>query len=239
MTTFQMSGRVRSVRGRLPLGRNPLLLPITVFTGATLLGVALVVYVLWPTWPGARLNSDAPVLPITVAGVSFSLPQSAIRIPLQRRSGAHERIDLGFQWPSLEPPDPSTKQPHVDLSATRIFITIAAAGGTLAPVERMTIYPRYIADEASPGMKGLTVLPFRAGTPYEGEDLIFDAGRTGFLVRCTRNARGPIPGTCLHERRIGTAELMLRFPRDWLSDWRIVVTKIDQLIARIRPTAAS
>jgi hypothetical protein len=74
---------------------------------------------------------------------------------------------------------------------------------------------------------------------FNGLRLIFDASRTGFLVRCTRNARGPIPGTCLHERRIGAADLMLRFPRDWLSDWRIVVTKIDRLIASIRPAAAS
>jgi hypothetical protein len=40
---------------------------------------------------------------------------------------------------------------------------------------------------------------------------------------------------CLHERRIGGADVTLRFPREWLSDWRAVADGLDRLIAGFRP----
>jgi hypothetical protein len=42
---------------------------------------------------------------------------------------------------------------------------------------------------------------------------------------------------CLYERWIETAKLIVRFPRDWLVDWRAVAGHIDRLIARLRPSA--
>jgi hypothetical protein len=71
--------------------------------------------------------------------------------------------------------------------------------------------------------------------PYEGEDLIYDGESPGFLVRCTRTV-GVTPGTCLYERWIEAARLVIRFPRDWLADWRAVAGNIDRLIARLRPS---
>ena len=101
----------------------------------------------------------------------------------------------------------------------RLFVTIAAADGTLPPVERINaIFRRYLADERFESPDGLTIMSFRDGTPYQGEDLIYDAEAPGFLVRCTRKA-GSIPGTCLYEQWIETVKLVFRFPRDWLDDW--------------------
>src|SRR5262249_49192326 len=165
-----------------------------------------IAFVLGPRWPAPRL--DDPPLPITVAGVAFSLPPAAVRVPAQRRPGAQERVDLVFLWPSFEPPDPNAK-PGTDMAAGSsrpsppVFMTIDAAGDTLARAERArTLYPRYAAPEPVPGPDGLTLLAFRDGTPYQGEDLIYDAGATAFLVRCSRNRAGPTPGICLYERRI-------------------------------------
>jgi hypothetical protein len=223
------------------------MLPLVVFAALVLLAFVYIGYVLWPRWPGPPVGLDAPPLPITIAGVTFNLPPAAIRVPVQRRPGAHERVDLAFVWPSLEPPDPNAKPPAPTPGTTgtvpaptpafeRIFMTIAAAGDTLPPHERVvTIYPRYAAAEASPGPGDLTTLAFREGTPYQGEDLIYDAVAPGFLVRCSRNGAGPTPGTCLYERRIDAADLVVRFPRDWLGDWRSVADKIDRLIAGLRP----
>lgn len=42
-------------------------------------------------------------------------------------------------------------------------------------------------------------------------------------------------GVCLLERRVGEADLTLRFPRDWLIDWQNVASNIDKLIARLHP----
>jgi len=201
-------------------------------------------YVLWPRWPGPPVGLDAPALPITVGGVAFNIPPAAIRMRVQRRPGAHDRVDLAFMWPSLEPPDPNAKTapPAADAAPPpaptldRVFVTIAGAGDSLAPADRvLTIYPRYTATETSDGPAGLTVLDFRAGTPYQGEDLIYDAVTPGFLVRCTRAGPGPTPGTCLYEQRIGGADLVLRLPRDWLGDWRTVAANIERLIGKLRP----
>jgi hypothetical protein len=57
-------------------------------------------------------------------------------------------------------------------------------------------------------------------------------------VRCTRNGAGATPGTCLYERRIeDAADLVVRFPRDWLEDWRSVAGNLDRLIRDLRPTS--
>jgi hypothetical protein len=243
--THIASGRRAPRQQRPPRGRGLLFLPLLALAAAAVSAFVYLGYVLWPRWPGPPVGRDAPPLPISVSGVVFNLPPAAIRVPVQRRPGAQERVDLAFLWPSLEPPDSNarpSKPPQGELPAPtpaieRIFVTIARAGETLDPAERiLNIYPRYAAAETQDGPGDLTLLPFREGTPYQGEDLIYDATSPGFLVRCTRNGPGPTPGMCLYERRIAEADLVLRFPRDWLADWRTVARGIDRLIARLHPS---
>jgi hypothetical protein len=112
----------------------------------------------------------------------------------------------------------------------------------MAPDERVqTIYPRYAGADPVSGPEGLAVLAFREDTPYQGEDLIYDAVTPeSFLVRCTRNGTGATPGTCLYERRIdGAADFVARFPRDWLNDWQTVAGNINRLIEDLRPAVPS
>jgi hypothetical protein len=242
MTTVHVSQNdVRQLRqSRRQSGRRSLLVPLIVVAVVALSTFGYIAYVLWPRWSAPRL--DAPPLPISVAGVAFNLPPAAIRVAAQRRAGAQERIDLAFLWPSLQPPDPESKpsalpatEPALSRASARVFMTIAAAGDTLAPADRArTIYPRHTAAEPVRGPDGLAVLAFRDGTPYAGEDLVYAPGTAGFLVRCTRGAP-PVPGTCLYERRIDKADVVLRFPRDWLDDWRMVAATLDRLIASLRP----
>jgi hypothetical protein len=231
-----------SLHRRHPRRRGPrLVLPLMACGAAATLALVCIAYLLWPRWPAAQVDANAPAIPITIAGVTFNIPPAAIRAPVQRRPGTYERIDLFLLWPSLEPPDPKPKPPAlaqgvVPTPATleRIFVTIAAGGSSVPPAERvLTIYPRYTVSEASPGPDGLTILAFRDGTPYQSEDLIYDAEAPGFLVRCTRRA-GAIPGTCLYEQWIETVKLVFRFPRDWLEDWRFVASNIDRLISSLR-----
>jgi len=194
-------------------------------------------YAMWPSWPDAEVAVDAPSLPITVAGALFNVPPPAIRVAAQRRSGAQERLDLVYLWPSLAPPDPNGPPPKL-AARDRVFVTIAAATA-MPPVERLkAIYPRYIATEPTPGPAGLAIFAFRDGSPYQGEDVVFDAEAPGrFLARCARSANPLTPGTCLAERRIGDADFTARFPRDWLENWRDVEAGLDTLIAQLRPAA--
>lgn len=200
---------------------------------------ALVALMLWPRWPGAAVAPDTPALPITVGGVLFNVPPAAIRVPMQRHSGATERLDLAFLWPSLQPPEPSTKLaatetiPPID----RFFVTIEPQSPGLPPAERVRmIYPRYLAETQFDGPDGLKVIPFKEGTPYQNEDLFFDpAAQPGFVARCSRPGSAGTPGMCLYERRIENADLTVRFPSEWLTGWRAVNEGIAKLIGTVKP----
>ena len=200
---------------------------------------ALVAIMLWPRWPGAAVAPDAPALPITVGGVLFNVPPAAIRIPVQRHSGATERLDLAFLWPSLQPPDPSPKLAPTETTPPidRLFITIEPQAPGLPPSERVRmIYPRYLAETQFDGPDGLKVIPFKEGTPYQNEDLFFDpATQPGFLARCSRPGAAGTPGMCLYERRIESADVTVRFPSEWLTGWRAVNDGIAKLIGTLKP----
>ncbi len=228
--------------------RSVFTLPFTVFILLLAAAAAFVSYVLWPTWPGTSAPFDAPAIPVTVAGVLFDVPPGAIRAAVQRHAGQQERIDLAFEWPSLTPPkaddkssgkrfDPENAEAAAaERADARVFVTIAGLGTVLPPLERLrTIYPRYVDGQANAGQYGLAILPFRAGTPYEGEDLVYvGANPEQFFARCTRPARS-VPGTCMQERVLDGAEITLRFPRDWLVDWRKVADGFDRLMAQLHP----
>ena len=223
-------GRVRHVRGLSAA-------PVVAFALVGAAALAYVAYVLWPRWPEAPAGLDAPALPITVSGVAFNIEPTAIRIPVQRKPGAHERIDLAYLWPSLSPPDPAAK-PSVGAPPNpneRLFVTIARGETTLPPEERVrTIYPRYLEPDTMSGPGGLTLRAFRDGSPYQGEDLIYDAAAPGhFAARCTRRGVGN-SGICLAELRIDGAEVTMRFPRDWLADTAALTAGLDRLLARLR-----
>jgi hypothetical protein len=176
-------------------------------------------------------------LPVSIGGTVFNLPTPAIRMKIQRHTGAQERVDLSFTYPALEAPGP---QPHVSSSETleeltqttdRIFLSISAHNDSLAPDMRVrTIYPRYLEQASTAIEDGLTLRTFREGTPYAGEDL-FVGNSPGLVARCNRDAA--TPGMCLSERRIDGADLTFRFPRSWLSQWRDVAAAMDRLTAQL------
>ena len=234
--------KTRRTRGLLTL---PFAGVVVVLAGAA----AFVSYVLWPTWPSQPAALDAPAIPISVAGELFDVPPAAIREAVQRHPGQQERIDLAFQWPSLAPPAADDKPADkIALNAEnaaaaaaapenrRLFVSIAALGSELPPLERLrTIYPRYTETKASAGPDGLAILSFRPGTPYDGEDLVYvGTNPEQFFALCTRPGR-IVPGTCIHERMQGAAEMAFRFPRDWFGDWRTIAAGFDRLVTRLHP----
>ena len=209
----------------------PIMLGCALAAGA----IALVAYLLWPTW-GHDASSAPARLPVSIGATLFNVPTAAIRMKIQRHSGQQERVDLAFAFPSLEPPDAPK---HVSADTVeeavqpidRIFLSIAAHHDTLAPDTRVrTIYPRYLEQASTPGEDGLTMRAFRDGTPYSNEDLFF-ANTPNLNARCSRN--GATPGMCLSERRIDGADLTFRFPRSWLAQWRDVANAMDRLMVQL------
>lgn len=212
----------------------PILIAIVIAAGA----VWAVGYLLWPTWT-QKAASDPGRIPVSVGATVFNVPPTAIRIKMQKHSGPQERVDLAFEYPSLQPPDAPR---HVsastfDISAQaidRIFISIVAHNNALSPDQRIrTIYPRYLDANVPPSPDGLTTRAFREGSPYVGDDLVV-GNAPSLVARCTRE--GDTPGMCLSERRIDGADLTFRFPRQWLSDWRNVATAMDSLTMQMRGT---
>jgi hypothetical protein len=200
--------------------------------------LASVAYMLWPDWPDAP-SADAHALPIVVADTLFQVPPLSIRPSAQRHSGAQDRVDLVFLWPSLTAPEPATHlSPDADpLAIDRVFVTLAAKPGELPPQERMkSIYPRYLEAKTAPGPNGLSILRFRDGSPYQGEDLVYDGTTaSGFAIRCNRDSNNGLPGMCLDERFVGNASVTVRFPRAWLDDWRSVSQRVADLVAQLAP----
>lgn len=218
--------------------RSPLLAPLMVFAAVVAFAALYVAYVLWPRWPDAPVALDAPSVPIVISGTAFNIEPAAIRMSVQRRPGTHERVDLSYLWPSLLPPDPAIK-PTVGVPIDpneRLFVTIASGEATLPLMERVqTIYPRYLVAEPIAGPSGLTFRGFRRDTPYQGEDLVFESNSPEhFLARCSRKGVTN-SGVCLLERRVGNADITLRFPREWLTNWQDVASAVDRLIARLHP----
>jgi hypothetical protein len=212
------------------------LLPIVAGVGVGLAAIALVAYLLWPTWRTESVG-DPGQLPVSVGATLFNVPTEAVRMKIQRHSGPQERIDLAFDYPSLTPPA-APRHITADMvdeaiqPVDRIFLSIAAHHDALSPDTRVrTIYPRYLADNATQLENGLTMRTFRDGTPYAGEDL-FSAPSPLLNARCMRDAA--TPGMCLSERRIGGADLTFRFPRSWLSQWRDVANAMDRLTMELR-----
>jgi hypothetical protein len=221
-------------RGSRPVGRGHLI-PIVLAAVVTAGAITLVAYLLWPTWGPDPSNGPAR-LPVSIGNTLFNVPTAAIRMKIQRHSGPQERIDLSFAYPSLEAPE-ATKHASADAleeamqPIDRIFLSISAHRDTLAPDARIrTIYPRYLEQASSPGQDGLTMRGFRDGTPYSSEDLFF-ATTPNLTARCSRDAT--TPGMCLSERRIDGADLMFRFPRSWLAQWRDVASAMDRLTLQL------
>jgi hypothetical protein len=211
------------------------MLPIMLACAITVSAIALIAYLLWPTWE-PDVSSDPARLPVSVGATLFNVPTAAIRMKIQRRSGAQERIDLNFAFPSLETPE-APKRVSADSveealqPIDRIFLSISAHHDSLAPDIRVrTIYPRYLEDAVTPGQDGLTMRAFRDGSPYSNEDMFF-ASAPDINARCTRDAA--TPGMCLSERRIEGADLTFRFPRSWLEKWREVADAMDRLTLQL------
>jgi hypothetical protein len=220
--------------------RNSLLtLPALMIACAIALSFGIIAYVLWPRWPGEPVALDAPSIPVTIGGATFNIPPAAIRRPVQRRPGTQERIDASFLWPSLKAPDPATRPEPILTPGQldRVFVTITATDGLPASERIKTIYPRYLDARIVAAPNGLAARPFKDATPYQGEELIYDPqDAERFTTRCSQNGKASTIGVCLYERRIGDADVVVRFPRDWLTDWQNVRAGLETLVANFRAT---
>jgi len=79
------------------------MVPIMLAGMVTVGAIALVAYLLWPTW-GAEASSNPARLPVSIGGTLFNVPTLAVRMKIQRHSGPQERVDLSFAFRHLRLP---------------------------------------------------------------------------------------------------------------------------------------
>ena len=214
--------------------RHSSLVPTLVGLGFAAPALAVVAYLLWPTWQSQK-PGDPDRIPVSIGSTLFNVPTHAFRHKVQKHSGPQERVDLSYVYPSLAA---SEAPRHVTVEnfdenvqpIDRIFLSISAHHNATSPDARLrTIYPLY-ADQTPRSEDGLTIQPFYDYSPYANEDLFL--GSTPALVaRCTRD--GSTPGMCMSERRIGGADLIFRFPRAWREQWRDVGNAMDTLTVQL------
>src|SRR5258708_31756077 len=101
MTLFSTAQHIARGSRRHPRSH---MIPIMLGCAVTASAIALVAYLLWPTW-GPDASSSPARLPVSIGATLFNVPTMAIRMKIQRHSGPQERVDLSFAFPSLEAPD--------------------------------------------------------------------------------------------------------------------------------------
>ena len=204
-------------------------------------------YVLWPTWPSTPTPLDAPAIPITVAGVLFDVPPAAIRAAVQRHPGQQERIDLAFHvavadaaaagrqdgGQAARETAAKCRQRRRRAAATsdRLFVTIAGLGAVLPPLERLRTHLSALYREPGerPGRTGSRSCRSAPARPMRAKTWSISAPIRNNFSPAARGRCRAVPGTCIHERALDGAEITLRFPRDWLGDWRNVAAGFDRL----------
>src|ERR1700753_1394379 len=84
--------------------RRSLMTPLLAAGTLAFAAIAMVAYLLWPTWQ-TQSAGDRARLPVTGGATLFNVPPQAIRMKIQRHSGPQERVDLNFEFPSLAVPE--------------------------------------------------------------------------------------------------------------------------------------
>ncbi len=158
--------------------------------------IALVAYLLWPTWGTGGANAPDK-LPVSVGGTLFNLPAAAIRMKIQRHSGPQERIDLDFLYPSLEPPGAPK---HVD---RRHAWTRRCSRSTASSCRSRRITMRSRPSSARhdlsalsrPGRNDAGGRPDDADVPQPRRPMaariFYSAASPALTARCTRDAATP------------------------------------------------
>ena len=212
----------------------PIVLASAIAAGA----IALVAYLLWPTWGAGRFQRSGAAAGQRRRHAVQRADRGDAPMKIQRHSGPQERVDLGFVYPSLEPPERAEACQRRTVEDTvqpidRIFLSIAAHHDSLAPdiarPHHLSALSRSDLD-AGRGRLDDARVPRRHAL-WQRRSVL--GRRRPSLTRAARAMRAT-PGMCLSERRIDGADLTFRFPRSWLAQWRDVAGAMERLTAQMR-----
>lgn len=175
-----------------------------------------------------------------LGGRQVTVERAMVRDPDMRDGGAVNRLDLALSWPDFRAaPAPTPAGPDGD----RVFIALEDAASRtrlpddIDPADRpVALYSRFLERDAWSNPGGLVMRRFRAGTPYDGEELyISTPDERVFAARC------PVPGPvgagpdelCLWQTRINGLEVQARFPARLLTSWLHLAQGVRNAVTRL------
>ena len=208
---------------------------------SVLIAIAVSMLAAWP-WIEAQLKAqrappDEALVPrpvvVSIGDQTLTVPRDLVRFSGQRRDGAVERLELALRWPPHESAGPELTAAN-SVRGT-VFITLGLPDDSLDPTRRLAaIYQRFLDQDVTSTPQGLASRRFVAESGYEGEELFYDpASPTAYFVRCAPPIADQ-PGSCLREFRLmDRLDVVYRFPRDLLTQWRRLDQAVSALLAAI------
>ncbi|MFE1600951.1 hypothetical protein [Methylobacterium sp. ID0610] len=205
---------------RIPIDRIVVVVGALTLTG-TFAGTGLLAA--WLTRAPAPVGLRSAVDP---AGRRVGLPAAWFAGPVSGDAAA-ERLDLVIPWSDLAAPGGSD----------RLHVTVTRAPATEAPLSPARRYARFLTAQVEPLADGLVRRRFKAGSPFEGEDLyLAQADGSRFAARCAVEVAVSAPDTaCLSEVQAGDLSFRLRFAADRLPAWNGALQALERAFG-IAPT---
>jgi len=163
---------------------------------------------------------------VEIGGIRLVIPAAFLRASETVPPG---EAAVALAWPGLMPAGGTASG-----IMPAVFISLVRADDAIDPAERtMTLYARFFAAENWSNPGGLVMRRFRAGTPYQDEELYFaPPDGTAFSARCPRQGTVGAIGTagCLWLVRLRGLDIRVRFPPEILPDWQQLRAGIDGLL---------
>ncbi|WP_407528102.1 hypothetical protein [Methylobacterium oryzisoli] len=204
---------------RVPLDRSIALAGLIGLAGALASTGLLAAWLIRAPAADGTLTRQGP------AGRPVALPAAWFVRPSV--SASPDRLDLMIPWGALTGGEGGDK----------LHVTVTRSPETEAPLSPARRYARFLTVEVQPlPDEGLVRRRFKAGSPFEGEDLyLAQTDGSRFAARCTAAGQADHETACLSEVRIGDLSLRLRFAAERLPAWRGLLRGLEQLFAPAPP----
>lgn len=183
------------------------------------------------------LTRSAPSLPpltqVTLGASTFAVPTPLLRPG--SAPGRDGRIDLALAWPGLGPVDVAraAKASPSRLGDT-VLVTVMPADGPAPHTRLASLYGRFLEGGIKPGPSSLMICRFRAGSPYEGEEVLFSPpDGVAFTARCEARPRAgdTLQPVCIAEFRRGAHEIQVRFEPRLAEGWERIGDTLLPMVA--------
>jgi hypothetical protein len=215
-------------------GRARALLPVLAAFAAASLSIATIAALRW--WP--REPASPPAIRIEIGGRAMQFDQRMLRSE-QRFGGRLERADLLIDWSDFGPARligrDERGRPAPPAPDSHLLIALQPAEGAADPAERtLNVHGRFLEREIWTNPGGLILRRFRAGSPYEGEELVMTSDGREFAARCPIAGAqpSPLPQRCLASFRLAGVDATVSFDSSLLPHWRRMREGVLGLIGR-------